>query len=104
MATAAKGQACLEAADLYKSFGGVYAVSGCTFSVARGSITGLVGPNGAGKSTVINLISGLIRPDRGVVRLDGEEIGGRGLEWVSRRGLVRAVPCTRRGGSLRRRR
>jgi neutral amino acid transport system ATP-binding protein len=100
MATPASSQACLEVTDLYKSFGGVNAVNGCAFSVARGSITGLVGPNGAGKSTVINLISGLIRPDRGVVRLDGAEIGGRGMEWVSRRGLVRTFQVAREWPAL----
>ena len=91
---------CLEVADLYKRFGGVNAVNGCTFSVARGSITGLVGPNGAGKSTVINLISGLVKPDRGVVRLDGEEIGGRGMEWTSRRGLIRTFQVAREWPAL----
>lgn len=91
---------CLEVTDLHKRFGGVNAVNGCTFSVARGSITGLVGPNGAGKSTVINLISGLVKPDRGVVRLDGEEIGGRGMEWVSRRGLIRTFQVAREWPAL----
>jgi neutral amino acid transport system ATP-binding protein len=100
MASSAKNQVCLQVTDLHKSFGGVNAVNGCTFSVARGSITGLVGPNGAGKSTVINLISGLIRPDRGAVRLDGEEIGGRGMEWVSRRGLVRTFQVAREWPAL----
>lgn len=100
MATPARAQPCLEVTDLYKSFGGVHAVNGCTFSVARGSITGLVGPNGAGKSTVINLISGLIKPDRGVVRLNGEEIGGRGMEWISRHGLVRTFQVAREWPAL----
>jgi ABC-type branched-subunit amino acid transport system ATPase component len=100
MAIPAGAQVCLEVTDLYKSFGGVNAVSGCTFSVARGSITGLVGPNGAGKSTVINLVSGLIKPDRGVVRLDGEEIGGRGMEWLSRHGLVRTFQVAREWPAL----
>lgn len=100
MASPATAQVCLEVTDLCKSFGGVRAVNGCTFSVARGSITGLVGPNGAGKSTAINLISGLIKPDRGVVRLDGEEIAGRGMEWISRRGLVRTFQVAREWPAL----
>jgi ABC-type branched-subunit amino acid transport system ATPase component len=91
---------CLEVTDLRKSFGGVNAVQGCTFSVARGSITGLVGPNGAGKSTAINLISGLIKPDGGTVRLNGEQIGGRSLDWVSRHGLSRTFQVAREWPAL----
>lgn len=92
--------ACLEVTNLGKSFGGVHAVQGCTFSVTRGSITGLVGPNGAGKSTVINLISGLVKPDSGVVRLDGALISGRGLDWVSRQGLLRTFQVAREWPAL----
>jgi branched-chain amino acid transport system ATP-binding protein len=91
---------CLEVDDLHKNFGGVRAVQGATFSVARGSITGLVGPNGAGKSTAINLISGLVKPDRGVVRLNGQRIDGHNLEWVSRRGLVRTFQVAREWPAL----
>lgn len=91
---------CLEVTDLHKSFGGVHAVQGCTFSVARGSITGLVGPNGAGKSTVINLISGLVKPDSGVVLLDGTPIQGHSLDWVSRRGLLRTFQVAREWPAL----
>lgn len=101
MATAAQSSGvCLEVADLHKSFGGVAAVRGCTFSVARGSITGLVGPNGAGKSTVINLISGLVRPDQGVVRLAGTEIQGRSPDWIGRRGLLRTFQVAREWQAL----
>jgi branched-chain amino acid transport system ATP-binding protein len=93
-------QAALEVTDLHKSFGGVHAVQGCTFAVRRGSITGLVGPNGAGKSTVINLISGLVKPDRGTVMLDGEPIGGLSLAQVSRRGLIRTFQVAREWPAL----
>jgi neutral amino acid transport system ATP-binding protein len=90
----------LEVVDLWKSFGGVHAVQGCTFSVPPRSITGLVGPNGAGKSTAINLISGLIKPDKGTVRLDGEEIQGHSLDWTSRQGLVRTFQVAREWRAL----
>ncbi len=85
----------LEVRDVWKRYGGVVAVQGCSFSIARGSITGLVGPNGAGKSTMINLISGLVSPDKGTIVLDGEEIQGRPLHWTSRRGLVRTFQVAR---------
>ncbi len=90
----------LEIIDLWKSFGGVRAVRGCTFSVPPRSITGLVGPNGAGKSTAINLISGLIKPDKGIIRLDGHEIQGHSLDWTSRQGLVRTFQVAREWPAL----
>ena len=90
----------LDVIDLWKSFGGVRAVQGCTFSVPARSITGLVGPNGAGKSTAINLISGLIKPDKGIIRLDGQEIQGHSLDWTSRRGLVRTFQVAREWPAL----
>ena len=46
----------LTVADVTKRFGGVVALAGCTFDVARGTITGLIGPNGAGKTTLFKTI------------------------------------------------
>ncbi len=59
-----------------KAFGGVNAVDGASFGVAEGQVHGLIGPNGAGKTTIINLISGLLRPDRGTIQFDGKRIDG----------------------------
>jgi ABC-type branched-subunit amino acid transport system ATPase component len=75
--------------DVWRRFGGVQAVKNCSFSVERGSITGLVGPNGAGKSTMINLISGLIKVDQGEIVFDGDHIENKPMDVVSRSGLVR---------------
>ncbi len=58
--------------DLHKSFGKVPAVRGVNLHLARGEIFGLLGPNGAGKTTLINLLAGLMTPDRGEVRLNGK--------------------------------
>lgn len=85
----------LEVQDVWKRYGGVNAVQGCSFAIGRRSITGLVGPNGAGKSTMINLISGLVSPDKGRIILDGEEIQGHPLHWTSRRGLLRTFQVAR---------
>lgn len=68
------GRPLLEVERLSKSFGGVHAVQDVSFTLLDGEIVGLIGPNGAGKTTLLNIISGLIRPTAGTVRLDGVEI------------------------------
>ncbi len=60
--------------DLYKRFGDVVALRGCTFDLDRGRMLGFLGPNGAGKTTAMRSIFGLIRPDSGEVTWDGESI------------------------------
>jgi ABC-type branched-subunit amino acid transport system ATPase component len=85
---------------LSKHFGGVEAVRNCSFTVAEGSITGLIGSNGAGKSTTVNLLSGFHRPDSGEVRFAGEVITGRPPDQVSARGLIRTFQTTREWSSL----
>ena len=64
----------LEVDDLRKRFGGITAVDGASFSLERGTITGLIGPNGAGKTTTFDLISGFYRPDGGTIRFEGRDI------------------------------
>ena len=61
----------IEVQDLHKSFGKVRAVEGVSFRAADGRITGLLGPNGAGKSTTLRMISTVLAPDAGAVRVDG---------------------------------
>lgn len=65
----------LEVEGIEKSFDGVRAVQGVSFTAERGEILGLLGPNGAGKTTTIRMIMGIIHPDRGRIRffLDGDE-------------------------------
>lgn len=57
----------LETKNLTKNFGGVRAVAGLYLGFERGKITGLIGPNGSGKTTLVNLLSGMIPADRGLV-------------------------------------
>jgi branched-chain amino acid transport system ATP-binding protein len=59
---------------LHKSFGGVVAARDVEFTVERGEMLAIIGPNGAGKSTVFNMVGGQLRPDRGQVLLDDQDI------------------------------
>ena len=89
------GGPALEVEDLRKSFAGLVAVDGATFSVERGSLTGLIGPNGAGKSTTFNCITGVHDVDGGTVRFFGEDITGLRTNRVAERGLVRTFQIAR---------
>jgi ABC-2 type transport system ATP-binding protein len=64
----------LEVSHLRKTFGSLVAVEDVSFTVGAGEVFGLLGPNGAGKSTTMNMVVGLLAPDSGIVRLDGEEL------------------------------
>lgn len=90
-----RGESLLRLSDLARSFGGLVAVDGVSFDVARGSITGLIGPNGAGKSTLFDLITGVTRPDRGSVRLADTELRGRSPDFIARSGLGRTFQTPR---------
>jgi ABC-2 type transport system ATP-binding protein len=61
------------AEDLAKTYGRVKAVDGLSLSLDECSVTGLIGPNGAGKTTTIKMILGLLKPDKGRVRVFGED-------------------------------
>jgi ABC-2 type transport system ATP-binding protein len=64
----------LEVEHLRKSFGRLVAVDDVSFRVEAGEIFGLLGPNGAGKSTTMMMLAGLIEPDAGTVRIDGQTL------------------------------
>ena len=64
----------LEIQDVAVSFGGVHAVNGVSLELAKGERRVILGPNGAGKSTLFNMIGGQIRPDRGSIRMFGQEL------------------------------
>jgi len=79
--------ATLEAIDLLKTYHGRAVVKGVTLSLRRGEVVGLLGPNGAGKTTTFYMIVGLIRPDQGSIRLNGQEIGGEPMYLRARKGI-----------------
>lgn len=62
--------------DIRKTFGAVRAVDGVSFTVRRGTITGLLGRNGAGKTTTIRMITGIFMPDSGDIQWLGGDVGG----------------------------
>ena len=86
--------------NLVKSFGGVTAVGGVSFTIKPGSLTGLIGPNGAGKSTLFNVIAGVYPPDKGRVYLDGKNITGLPPHALFRRGLLRSFQIAHEFASL----
>jgi ABC-type branched-subunit amino acid transport system ATPase component len=64
----------LDVADVRLAFGGFQALRGVSLAAPGSQITGLVGPNGSGKSTLLNVVSGVLVPDGGEVRLDGRPL------------------------------
>jgi branched-chain amino acid transport system ATP-binding protein len=66
--------AALTVANLTVRFGGVVAVDDVSFDVQPGEVVGLIGPNGAGKTTFFNCLLGLLRPDGGTVRFEGQDL------------------------------
>jgi branched-chain amino acid transport system ATP-binding protein len=80
----------LRVENLYKSFDGFMAVNGAELVVEKGQRVAVIGPNGAGKTTLFNLITGQLRPDRGKVILNGEDIGSLPPHDVCRRGIARS--------------
>lgn len=79
----------LETQDLVKTFGGLVAVNRVSMQVEEGSIAGLIGPNGAGKTTFLNAISGVYRPDGGLVRFKGQVTNGLRADVMCHLGMSR---------------
>lgn len=78
----------LEATGLARQFGGKEVVRGVDLVLGSQEIVGLLGPNGAGKTTIFNMISGLLRPTRGSIRLNEADIGGLPLYRRARLGIT----------------
>jgi branched-chain amino acid transport system ATP-binding protein len=86
--------------NLEKAFGGVRAVDGVSFDIAKGEFLALIGPNGAGKSTCFNIINGQLRPDKGDVLLEGRSIAGLPPRAIWRRGVGRTFQVAATFGSM----
>jgi len=81
--------ALLEVSGLVRRFRGLAAVDGLSFSIEEGRTVAIIGPNGAGKSTVFNLVSGLLRPHAGTIRVDGHDVTRAPSHVRTRLGLGR---------------
>jgi ABC-type branched-subunit amino acid transport system ATPase component len=89
MESLSEARAVLEIRGLTRRFGGLTAVDRFDVDVREGEIVSLVGPNGAGKTTVFNLISGVLRPTAGSVRLLGRELVGLPAHRITHHGVAR---------------
>jgi ABC-type branched-subunit amino acid transport system ATPase component len=79
----------LETIALEKRFGGIVATNGVSLAVEKGARHALIGPNGAGKTTLINLLTGVLRPTAGAIKLEGRDITDLAPYRRVRRGMAR---------------
>ncbi|MFB0633470.1 ABC transporter ATP-binding protein [Streptomyces sp. AB3(2024)] len=90
----------LEARGVGVRFGGVRALTGVDLGVRAGEVCGLIGPNGAGKTTLFDVLSGIRRPDRGRMFLDGVDVTRRSPVWRARHGVRRTFQRRQLFGQL----
>jgi len=81
--------AALEISGLYKNFGALKVTQDVSLALQPGARHALIGPNGAGKTTLVNQITGVIKPDKGTIRLFGNDITGATPERRVALGVVR---------------
>ena len=85
----------LEGTDVTKNFGGLQVLRKVSFGVSEREIVGLIGPNGAGKTTLFNVISGLVKPSGGSIRVGDRQITTLPAHRISRLGLARTFQLPR---------
>ena len=79
----------IETKKLTKSYGKNRGITDLDLSVSEGDFFGFIGPNGAGKTTVFNMLTGVYKPSKGVITLDGENITGKSTRDINRAGIAR---------------
>ena len=87
--------AMLEVKNIGISFGGLKAVDNFSLTLEENELSGLIGPNGAGKTTIFNLLTGVYRPDKGSIRLDGKELTGKSIIEINQAGIARTFQNNR---------
>ena len=82
--------AMLELDNVHVYYGAIHALKGVSISVSAGKIVTLLGANGAGKSTTLRTISGLLRPRKGTVRFEGQEISKKSAQTIVKAGIAQS--------------
>ena len=90
----------LQVKGVSKTFGGVKAVNNVSFDLSKSDILGIIGPNGSGKTTLVNLITGFVRADSGMVFLEGKKLVGLPPYKISGLGIARTFQIPRPYHSL----
>ena len=85
----------LEFEDVYAGYGKIHVLNGLSFAVERGEVFGVIGPNGSGKTTMLNVLTGLIRPGAGRIRLEDREISRLSVDARCRLGIGRTFQIPR---------
>ena len=80
----------LETRKLTKYFGDTHAVDQVDFAIGEGEVVALIGSNGAGKTSLVNLISGLLRPESGEIRFRGEDVTHLSVDGRIQEGIARS--------------
>jgi branched-chain amino acid transport system ATP-binding protein len=82
--------ALLEAEGVHVRFGDRVVLEEINLSVTEGELHGIMGPNGAGKTTFFNTLTGSVKPNRGRIRLDGDDVAGLSPHAIARKGVARS--------------
>jgi branched-chain amino acid transport system ATP-binding protein len=82
--------ALIEASGVHVRFGDRVVLEAIDLEVAAGELHGIMGPNGAGKTTFFNVLTGRVKPSRGRIRLDGEDLAGLGPHQIANKGVARS--------------
>lgn len=93
-------KAVLEAAGLSRSFGAIRAVQDVSFEVRPGQTVSIIGPNGSGKTTTLNLVTGVVRPERGTISINGKPLAAKHPVQVALAGVRRTFQNGRVFGNL----
>nr|WP_308466862.1 ABC transporter ATP-binding protein [Glaciibacter superstes] len=94
------GEALIEVKNLTMKFGGLVAIDDISFQINRGEILGLIGPNGAGKTTCFNAMTGVYKPTKGDILLEGKSLVGQKQHNITRAGLARTFQNIRLFGEM----
>jgi branched-chain amino acid transport system ATP-binding protein len=90
----------LQLESVSKAFGSVKVADKVDLDVAQGTALGIIGPNGAGKTSLFNLIAGSLKPDSGIVRLNGKDVTQTPARARARAGIARTYQIPQPFGSL----